>query len=128
MPAWMRKTRPAQSRSPERLRSVDAQAAHALRGGGGFPRLADLTSGQEAEVSGVDAGRKARCRLASLGLIPGSRLRVAASARFGPMLLSLGETRLMLERGVAAKVLVSRAAMQARDGDALRAPEPAMNP
>ncbi|MFW5837230.1 MAG: FeoA family protein [Desulfovibrionaceae bacterium] len=110
MPGWIRKTRPAQSRSPEHPRSVDAQTANAPHGGGGYPRLTDLTPGQEAEVAGVDAGRKARCRLASLGLIPGSRLRVVASARFGPMLLSLGETRLMLERGVAAKVLVSRAA------------------
>jgi ferrous iron transport protein A len=110
MPGWKRKRRAAQSRSPEQPRLAPADW-NRDRGSGGFPpRLTTLAPGQEAEVTGVDAGRKARCRLASLGLIPGSRLRVVANARFGPMLLSLGETRLMLERGVAAKVLVRRAA------------------
>jgi ferrous iron transport protein A len=71
-------------------------------------RLSNLDVGQEAEVFGVDAGRKARCRLASLGLIPGSKLRVVANCRYGPMLLSLGETRLMVERGVATKVLIKQ--------------------
>ncbi|MDK2954586.1 MAG: ferrous iron transport protein [Desulfovibrionales bacterium] len=82
---------------------MEAPSAEGLRAAS---RLSNLDVGQEAEVFGIDAGRKARCRLASLGLIPGSRLRVVANCRYGPMLLSLGETRLMVERGVAAKVLV----------------------
>lgn len=68
------------------------------------PTLSHLRAGDTAEVSCVEAGHKARYRLASLGLIPGSVLQVVASAGAGPMLLSVGESRIMLERGVAEKV------------------------
>ena len=68
--------------------------------------LDDLGSGRHAEVCSVCAGAKARTRLASLGLIPGTRLHVVTNSGMGPLLLSLGESRLILERGVAAKVMV----------------------
>jgi ferrous iron transport protein A len=72
------------------------------------PTLTHLRAGDTAEVSCVDAGHKARYRLASLGLIPGSVLQVVASAGAGPMLLSVGESRIMLERGVAEKVRIRK--------------------
>jgi ferrous iron transport protein A len=72
------------------------------------PALAGLRSGESAEVSGIAAGGKARGRLASLGLIPGSTLRVVANPGIGPLLLSVGESRLMVERGVAEKVQVRK--------------------
>ena len=68
--------------------------------------LTKLKAGQRAEVCFVAAGRKARCRLASLGLIPGTALSVVANPGIGPVLLSVGESRLALERGVAEKVEV----------------------
>ncbi len=70
--------------------------------------LSRLRPGATAEVRGIHAGCKARYRLASLGLIPGSLLRVVANPGIGPLLLSVGESRLMVERGVAAKVSVRR--------------------
>ncbi len=72
----------------------------------GRAALAALRAGDAAVVDDVEAGCKARCRLAALGLIPGSRLMVVASAGAGPMLLSVGESRIMVERGVAEKVRV----------------------
>lgn len=68
--------------------------------------LNTLRSGATAQVCGVRAGCKARTRLASLGLIPGSMLHVVANPGFGPLLLSVGDSRLMVERGIAEKVLV----------------------
>ena len=68
--------------------------------------LDGLISGGHAEVCSVCAGAKARTRLASLGLIPGTKLQVVTNSGMGPLLLSLGESRLILERGVAAKVMV----------------------
>jgi ferrous iron transport protein A len=73
-----------------------------------IPSLTQLKSGERAEVSGVFAGAKARVRLASLGLIPGSTLHVVANSGVGPLLLSVGESRLMVERGVAEKVEVRK--------------------
>ncbi len=79
---------------------------HCAASSGNGSILAGLRPGQKAEVCGVNAGCKARYRLASLGLVPGSVLQVLANARGGPLLLSIGESRLMLERGVAEKVQV----------------------
>ncbi len=91
-----------------RRRQGQADTLAALADGNGNGCLASLKPGSTAEVCGVQAGCKARCRLASLGLIPGSRLRVVANPGFGPLLLSVGESRLMVERGVAGKVLVQQ--------------------
>ena len=74
--------------------------------GNGETMLHTLRSGARGAVSGIMAGAKARCRLAALGLIPGSQLLVIANPGVGPLLLSVGESRLMVERGIAAKVLV----------------------
>lgn len=68
--------------------------------------LINLRAGEKAEVSSVFAGCKARSRLASLGLIPGSNLQVITNPGFGPLLLSVGESRIMIERGIASKVLI----------------------
>lgn len=69
--------------------------------------LSTLKNGTRAEVSGICAGCKARSRLASLGLMPGSILEVVANSGIGPLLLSVGESRIMVERGIAMKVVVS---------------------
>ncbi len=76
---------------------------------GNANRLTTLRPGQKALVSKIDAGCKARVRLASLGLIPGSSLTVVANPGVGPLLLAVGESRLMVERGVADKVLIQLA-------------------
>lgn len=68
--------------------------------------LTSLRSGSRAEVNAICTGCKARCRLASLGLFPGCTLQVVANPGIGPLLLSVGESRLMVERGVAEKVHV----------------------
>lgn len=68
--------------------------------------LSALRSGAKGEVCDICAGCKARTRLASLGLIAGSPLRVVSNPGFGPLLLSVGESRIMVERGVADKVQV----------------------
>ena len=74
----------------------------------GCDSLHRMRSGTWAEVRGIRAGGRARCRLASLGLIPGSLLLVVANPGIGPLLLSVGESRLMVERGIAAKLFVQQ--------------------
>ncbi len=70
--------------------------------------LTTIRPGVKAEVCCLHAGSKARCRLASLGLLPGSVLHVVANSGIGPLLLSVGESRLIVERGVAERVLVQQ--------------------
>lgn len=68
--------------------------------------LNSVASGQTAFVIAIDAGRRARTRLESMGIIPGIQVDVLNNGN-GPMIVSVGEGRVMVERGVAAKVLVA---------------------
>ncbi|WP_419785954.1 FeoA family protein [Pseudodesulfovibrio sp.] len=68
--------------------------------------LQTVGAGETAFVLAVDAGVKARTRLESLGIIPGAEVRVFNNGQ-GPLLVSVGEGRVMVERGIAAKVLVA---------------------
>jgi len=68
--------------------------------------LKAVMAGSNAFVIAVDAGQKARTRLESLGIIPGVEVDVVSNTN-GPMLVSIGESRVMVERGVAEKVIVA---------------------
>ncbi len=69
--------------------------------------MADLAPGSEAVVRGVVAGYNVARRLADMGITPGTVVRVVRSnALMGPVEIEVRGTRLLLGRGVAAKVLV----------------------
>lgn len=67
--------------------------------------LTSIATGQRVQVTSVSAGRRAKHRLASFGLIPGTQLEIIQS-QCGPMLIAIGDTRIAVERGIAHKVLV----------------------
>jgi Fe2+ transport system protein FeoA len=55
----------------------------------------------------INAGMRATRRLTSLGLIPGTKISKISSAPFqGPVQLRVRETRLVIGRGLAEKILV----------------------
>lgn len=68
--------------------------------------LKSVVAGDNAFVVAVDAGFNAKIRLESLGIIPGVEVEVLSNSQ-GPMLVSVGEGRVMVERGIAEKVLVA---------------------
>jgi len=68
--------------------------------------LKSVGAGENVFVVAVDAGMKARTRLESLGIIPGVEVDVLSNGS-GPMLVSVGEGRVIVERGIAEKVLVA---------------------
>lgn len=68
--------------------------------------LTAVHSGETAFVIAIDAGNKARVRLESMGIIPGVEVDVLNNGS-GPMIVSVGEGRVMVERGVADKVLIA---------------------
>ncbi|WP_147822470.1 FeoA family protein [Salidesulfovibrio onnuriiensis] len=68
--------------------------------------LNTVAVGETAFIVAVDAGYKARVRLESMGLIPGTAVDVLNNGG-GPMIVSVGEGRIMVERGIAGKVLVA---------------------
>ncbi len=68
--------------------------------------LNSVEAGGSALVVGIRAGSKAQSRLESLGLVPGTMVEVLNNGG-GPMLVCVGEGRVVVERGIAEKVLVA---------------------
>ena len=69
--------------------------------------LAAKAAGELAFVVGMNGGNRVRSRLESMGLVPGAQIEVVNNAGCGPLLVSLGEGRITLGRGIAEKVLVA---------------------
>jgi ferrous iron transport protein A len=68
--------------------------------------LKTVLAGEKAFIVGIDAGCKVQSRLESLGLLPGVEVDVLANGG-GPMLVSVGQGRVMVEAGIASRVLVA---------------------
>ena len=68
--------------------------------------LSMACSGRKLQIVGVDAGRSLVVRLASMGLFLGMEVEVIYNSHQWPILLSNGNSRLTLGRGIAQKVMV----------------------
>ncbi len=68
--------------------------------------LAIAPEGAVLEIMGVRGGRGVERRLADLGLLPGTPVKVLKSTGGGPILLDVKGSRIALGRGVSMKVLV----------------------
>lgn len=60
--------------------------------------------GQAFRVAALDCGEMAARRLTELGMVPGARVEVLRSGRFGSLIVKVDACRLGLGRGLAAKV------------------------
>jgi len=70
-------------------------------------RLTDCLQGKEYTVLNVRAGYNAKRRLANLGVIPGEKIIKSRAAPFrGPVEVIIKGTKLVIGRGLAAKIIV----------------------
>ncbi|MHA1805001.1 MAG: FeoA family protein [Promethearchaeota archaeon] len=70
--------------------------------------LTECENGAELTVIQVNAGRKAKSRLANLGIIPGVKIIKKKAAPFqGPVEIEVKGTSLALGRGIASKIIVN---------------------
>ncbi|MDD2472642.1 MULTISPECIES: FeoA family protein [unclassified Methanoculleus] len=67
--------------------------------------LSFLSAGTEATIAEVRAGKGMRSRLSGMGFCPETRVTVQCADR-GSLIVSVGDARYALSRGVAMKVLV----------------------
>ena len=76
----------------------------------GIPLIKCLTEcdkGEIVEVINVNAGHKAKQRLANLGIVPGVKIIKKKSAPLkGPIEILVKGTSLVIGRGLAAKIIV----------------------
>ena len=62
--------------------------------------------GREFVLCEIRGGMGIRRRLTDMGLHPGSHLKVISNSGHGPFVISVGDTKLMIGRGMARKIMV----------------------
>lgn len=68
--------------------------------------LSVVKPGEKVRLVAVHAGRGLRARLAAMGLTPGTEVQVVSNHQWGPVIVALKQTRLMLGRGMTQKIHV----------------------
>ena len=68
--------------------------------------LAMVRAGRMATIVGVNAGWGLSKRLADMGLVPRTTLRVINSQAPGPIVVEVKGSKLVLGRGIAQKIMV----------------------
>ena len=69
--------------------------------------LSKLEAGQTARVVNIDAGQGLKSRLTAMGLVPNTKVTVVRVGRPGPYVIRVKNSRIMLGRGMAHKIIVS---------------------
>ena len=71
--------------------------------------LSECESGEEVIVLSVNTGYRAKTRLANLGIVPGVKVKKMKNAPFrGPIEIKVKGSSLVLGRGLASRIIVSR--------------------
>ena len=68
--------------------------------------LSTVRAGQTVRLVRVEAGRGLRSRLASMGLVTGVEITVVSNSHPGPFVIGVKDSKMMLGRGVAQKIMV----------------------
>jgi len=68
--------------------------------------LSMVRAGETVKLAGINAGRGLNNRLASMGLVPDVEITVVNNTHPGPFVISVKDSRMMLGRGVAHKIMV----------------------
>jgi len=66
-----------------------------------------VKAGETVKLTRVNAGRGLNIRLASMGLLPNVTLTVVTNGHPGPFVISVKDSKMVLGRGVADKIMVS---------------------
>lgn len=68
--------------------------------------LSKVRAGETVKLAGIDAGRGLHSRLASMGLVPNVEITVVSNSHPGPFVISVKNSKMMLGRGMAHKIMV----------------------
>ncbi len=68
--------------------------------------LSDVKPGDSVTLRTVMGGKRLRSRLFSMGLVPGTPLRVLNPGIFGPVIIRVRDGNLAIGRGMAEKISV----------------------
>jgi Fe2+ transport system protein FeoA len=65
-----------------------------------------VRAGETVKLAGIEAGRGLNSRLASMGLVPNVEITVVRNRHRGPFVISVRDSKMMLGRGIACKIMV----------------------
>ena len=68
--------------------------------------LSQVRAGEKVRVVRINAGHGLNSRLASMGLLPNVELTVVNNRPRGPFVISVKDSKMMLGRGMAQKIMV----------------------
>jgi len=68
--------------------------------------LSQVAEGEIVSIVEIEGGRGLRSRLTTMGLLPKTRIEVVRNGGSGPFVISIGNSRMALGRGVAEKIVV----------------------
>ena len=68
--------------------------------------LSTVRADETTRLDSINAGQVLNSRLASMGLVPNVELTVVNSGHPGPFVISVKDSKMMLGRGVAHKIMV----------------------
>lgn len=69
--------------------------------------LSMVKAGETVRLTEINAGRGLNSRLASMGLLPNVQITVVRSGHPGPFVISVKNSKMVLGRGMADKIMVS---------------------
>lgn len=69
--------------------------------------LTSLREGEEGTVHSISGKRGMANRLAAMGLVPGTKIKVLRNS-WGPVIVLASNTRVAIGKGQASKILISR--------------------
>jgi len=68
--------------------------------------LSMVRTGETVKLASINAGQGLNMRLASMGLVPDVEITVVNNAHPGPFVISVKDSKMMLGRGMAHKIMV----------------------
>ena len=68
--------------------------------------LSKVKAGEKVKIVNIESGGGVRSKLTAMGLLPESEIMVISNGHPGPFVISVKNSRLMLGRGMAGKIVV----------------------
>ena len=69
--------------------------------------LSVVKEGETVKLAAINAGQGLKSRLTTMGLLPDVEITVINNSHPGPFVISVKNSRMMLGRGMAHKIMVS---------------------
>ena len=69
--------------------------------------LSVIREGEKVRLVSIDAGRGLKSRLTAMGLVPDVEITILRNDHPGPFVISVKDSKMMLGRGMAGKIMVS---------------------